>query len=213
MQSISETETVGFRRSTLRNGNARPQLPQLITNANPNPVPGSPKEITTLQQAPMEPSATIVRYLKRFPAGTNPISTHLAMVAQNSHKLTNKISAKTIRNRQYNRNSAINWMPEIMQSVSKAYMVAFGRSNLRNGNARPPTLPIATTQIQTRFQDHHRKLPHCSQHHTRRRKSTKTPTEPSATAVRYNKRFPARTNPISTVLGHGGSQNSQKIAK
>jgi hypothetical protein len=54
------------------------QLPQLITNANPNPVPGSPKEITTLQQAPMEPSATIVRYLKRFPAGTNPISTHLA---------------------------------------------------------------------------------------------------------------------------------------
>jgi hypothetical protein len=133
------------------------------------------------------------------------------MVAQNSHKLTNKIAAKTIRNRQYNRNSAINWMPEIMQSVSKAYMVAFRRSNLRNGNARPPTLPIATTQIQTRFQDHHRKLPHCSQHHTRRRKSTKTPTEPSATAVRYNKRFPARTNPISTYLATVVRKTAKKL--
>lgn len=43
-----------------------------------------------------------------------------------------------------------NWMPEIMQSVSKLCMVGFIiRINARNGNTRPQTLPIDTPQIQT----------------------------------------------------------------
>ena len=121
---------------------------------------------------------------------------------------------KTFRNCQYNHHkTATNWMPEIMQSASKACTVGFRGTNLRKGNARPPTLPTPTTQIEIRFQDHHRKSPQYSQHHTRRHKPTKPPTEPSATAVRCNKRFPARTNPISTYLATVGRKTAKKLPK